>query len=69
LVYSLARFCFGADQHELLVVTVLAALPSAQNINTYAGLYQRGEKLARDGTLISTLLSVPVILVVVLLTG
>lgn len=69
VVYGLARFGFGADQRELLVVTVLAALPSAQNINTYAGLYQRGEKLARDGTLISTLLSVPVILVVVLLTG
>lgn len=68
-VYGLARFGFGADQRELLVVTVLAALPSAQNINTYAALYGRGEKLARDGTLISTLLAVPVILLVVLLTG
>lgn len=69
VVYSLARFGFGAAEHQLLVVTVLAALPSAQNINTYAALYRRGEKLARDGTLVSTLLSVPVILVVVLLTG
>jgi malonate transporter and related proteins len=70
LAYSLARFGFGADQHQLLVVTVLAALPSAQNINTYAALYQRGDRLARDTTLVSTLLSVPVIIVVVfLLTG
>lgn len=69
LAYGLARFGFGADQHQLMVVTVLAALPSAQNINTYAALYQRGDTLARDTTLISTLLSVPVIVVVVLLTG
>jgi len=69
LAYGLARFGFGADQHQLMVVTVLAALPSAQNINTYAALYQRGDKLARDTTLVSTLLSVPVIVVVVLLTG
>lgn len=69
LAYSLARFGFGVDQHQLLVVTVLSALPSAQNINTYAALYQRGDKLARDTTLVSTLLSVPVIVVVVLLTG
>ena len=69
LAYSLARFGFGADQHQLMVVTVLAALPSAQNINTYAALYQRGDNLARDATLVSTLLSVPVMLGVVLLTG
>jgi len=69
LAYCLARFGFGAEQHQLLVVTVLAALPSAQNINTYAALYQRGDTLARDATLFSTLLSVPVIVLVVLLTG
>ena len=59
----------GIDGHQLQIVTVLAALPSAQNINTYAALYQRGETLARDATLISTLLSAPVIVAVVALTG
>ena len=66
---ALARFGFGADQHQLLVVTVLAALPSAQNINTYAALYQRGDRLARDTTLVSTLLSVPVSNTTTMMTG
>lgn len=69
VAYVVARWVFGADHHQLMIVTVLAALPSAQNINTYAAVYRRGEALARDATLISTLVSVPVIMVVVALTG
>jgi predicted permease len=52
-----------------MLVTVLAALPAAQNINTYASVYGRGEGLARDASLLSTVLSVPVIVVIVALTG
>jgi malonate transporter len=43
---------------------VLAALPSAQNVFNYAQRYDRGEILARDTVLITTVLSVPVLLVV-----
>ncbi|MGV9802186.1 AEC family transporter [Mycobacterium sp. NPDC003449] len=68
IAYAVA-WALGADHHQLEIVTVLAALPSAQNINTYAALYRRGETLARDATLISTILSVPVIVGVVALTG
>lgn len=68
IAYGVA-WAFGATHHQLEIVTVLAALPSAQNINTYAALYQRGETLARDVTLISTIVSVPVIVAVVALTG
>ncbi|MHC9291782.1 AEC family transporter [Mycobacterium sp. LTG2003] len=67
VAYGVA-WALGADHHQLEIVTVLAALPSAQNINTYAALYKRGETLARDATLISTILAVPVIVAVVALT-
>ncbi|MGV0741266.1 AEC family transporter [Mycolicibacterium sp. XJ870] len=68
VAYGVA-WALGADHHQLEIVTVLAALPSAQNINTYAALYRRGETLARDATLISTIMSVPVIVAVVALTA
>ncbi|MFN3002759.1 AEC family transporter [Mycolicibacterium wolinskyi] len=67
VAYGVA-WALGADHHQLEIATVLAALPSAQNINTYAALYKRGETLARDATLISTILAVPVIVAVVALT-
>jgi predicted permease len=65
--FVLARWVFGANDEQVLLVTVLAALPSAQNINTYASVYRRGESLARDVTLITTAVSVPAIVAVVAL--
>jgi malonate transporter and related proteins len=61
LAYVLARWVFGASAEQVAVITVLAALPAAQNLNTYAAVFGRGETLARDVTLITTLASVPVI--------
>lgn len=61
LAYALARWVFGAPAEQVAVITVLAALPAAQNLNTYAAVFGRGETLARDVTLITTLASVPVI--------
>jgi len=61
LAYALARWVFGATADQVAVITVLAALPAAQNLNTYAAVFGRGETLARDVTLITTLASVPVI--------
>ncbi len=69
VAYAVARWGFGATGHQLMIVTVLAALPSAQNINTYAALYQRGEALARDATLVSTIVSVPAIMAAVAVTS
>lgn len=63
--FALARWGFGASPEQQLLVTVLAALPSAQNINAYAAVYRRNESLARDATLISTALSVPIIVAIV----
>ncbi|MGB3355590.1 MAG: AEC family transporter [Mycobacterium sp.] len=63
--FALARWGFGATPEQQLLVTVLAALPSAQNINAYAAVYRRNESLARDATLISTAVSVPIIVAIV----
>ncbi|MET0899213.1 MAG: AEC family transporter [Mycobacterium sp.] len=69
VAYAVGRWGFGASHEQLAVVTVLAALPAAQNINTYAAVYQRGESLARDSTLISTAVSVPVMVLIAFLMG
>jgi len=42
---------------------MLAALPTAQNVLNYAQRYERAETLARDTILITTIGSVPVLLV------
>lgn len=67
--FAIAKWGFGADGEHVLLTTVLAALPSAQNINTYAAVYGRSESLTRDATLVSTLASVPVILAIVAVLG
>lgn len=69
VAYAVGRWGFNASHQQLAVVTVLAALPAAQNINTYAAVYQRGQTLARDSTLISTIVSVPVIVLIAYLMG
>lgn len=67
--YAVARWGMAASPEQLLLVTTLAALPSAQNINTYAAVYQCNESLARNATLVSTALAVPVITAIVGLMG
>jgi malonate transporter len=69
VAYLLGRFAVGLDGLDLLAVTVVAALPTAQNVFTHAVRYRRAEILARDSIFISTLLSVPVLLVIAGLLG
>lgn len=57
----------GLRGHALFAAAVTAALPTAQNVFTYANRYQRGLLLARDTIFLSTFLSVPVILLIALL--
>ena len=63
-VAALTGIAFGLDRAGLLVVTAMAALPTAQNVLVYALRYGRGQSLARDVGLWSTLLLVPAILVI-----
>jgi predicted permease len=59
--YVAGRFVLDLDPKALFAVTVLAALPTAQNIFVHATRYRRAEVLARDSIFVTTLLSVPAI--------
>ncbi|GGT43487.1 AEC family transporter [Streptomyces chromofuscus] len=64
LAWVLAAGVFGLRGASLLDVVVTSALPAAQNLFTYASSYRVGEALAREAILLSTVLSVPVLVVV-----
>lgn len=67
--WALAAGVFGLHGAPLLDVVVTSALPAAQNLYTYASSYGVGERLARDSILVSTVLAVPVLVVVAALLG
>ncbi|MFE2043454.1 AEC family transporter [Streptomyces sp. NPDC059477] len=69
LAWALAAAVFGLKGAALLDVVVTSALPAAQNLFTYASRYRVGEVLARESILLSTMLSVPVLVVVAALLG
>ena len=64
IAWLLGRFVFALDDQHLFGVVVLAALPAAQNVFNYAQRYGRAEILARDAVLITTIGSLPVVLVI-----
>jgi predicted permease len=64
VVYAVARFGLGVDDAGLLAVTVLATLPTAQNIFVHATRYDEAVVLARDSIFLTTVLSVPALVVV-----
>lgn len=62
--YLVGRFALGLDHDQLLAVTVLSALPTAQNVFVIAQRYDRSMLLARDAIFVSTLASVPVVVLI-----
>ncbi len=60
----LAARLLGLHGLDVLAVTVIAALPTAQNVFTHAVRYNAGVILARDSIFISTILSVPVLIAI-----
>lgn len=64
VAWLVGEFLFRLGDQELFAVVVLAALPSAQNVFNYAQRYETGEILARDVVLITTVLCVPVLVLV-----
>ena len=64
VAYLIGAYLVGLTGHDLLAVSVIAALPTAQNIFTFALRYDRGMILARDMIFVTTVLSVPVILII-----
>lgn len=59
---GLAVGVFGLSGHALFAVTVMAALPTAQNVFVAASRYQSGEAIARDTVLATTIGTVLVLL-------
>lgn len=55
---------FGLGGHALLTVVVIAALPTAQNVYTYALRFRTAETMARDTGVVSTLVSFPVLVLI-----
>jgi hypothetical protein len=64
VAYLVARYALHLDGNALLGVTVLAALPTAQNIFVHATRYDRGVVLARDSIFVTTVLSVPAVFII-----
>jgi predicted permease len=62
--YLVARFVLDLDATGLLAVTVLAALPTAQNIFVHATRYGRAVVVARDSIFVTTMLSVPALFLI-----
>ncbi len=58
VAWLLAHFVWGLDGQTLFAVVVLAALPTAQNVFTFAQRYARGVVIARDTVLVTTALSI-----------
>ncbi|MDO9591279.1 MAG: AEC family transporter, partial [Microcella sp.] len=64
IAWAVAYYAFGLSGLSLFAVVVLAALPTAQNVYNYALRFERGVQMARDSVLISTLLSIPALIVI-----
>ncbi|QAY70363.1 AEC family transporter [Xylanimonas protaetiae] len=69
LAYLLARYAFRLDDDAVLASVLLAGLPTAQNVYNYAARYRRGEVLARDTILVTTLTSPATLLLAAAILG
>lgn len=69
VAWAVAQFVFGLSAHEVLIVTVLAALPTAQNVFNYSQRYDVGETISRDTIFLTTIGCVPILFAITLLLG
>lgn len=67
VAWAAAALLFRLSPADVLIVTVLAALPTAQNVFNYAQRYDVGETIARDTVFLTTVGCVPVILLITVL--
>lgn len=69
VAWAVAAFVFRLDAHDVLIVTVLAALPTAQNVFNYAQRFDIGETIARDTVFVTTVGCVPILMAITVLLG
>ena len=67
--YAVGRWLLDLHGTALLAPTLLAALPTAQNVYVYAVHYRTSRTLARSAVLLSTLLSIPLMTAITGLLG
>jgi malonate transporter and related proteins len=61
IAWTVGHVVFGMNGSALFGVVLLSALPTAQNIFNYAQRYESGVTIARDTVLLTTIGSVPVL--------
>ena len=59
----------GWEGTDLLAIVVTSTLPTAQNVYIYSMRYRQSETLVRDSVFITTILSIPAILLCAALLG
>lgn len=64
VAWAFGSFVLGLGPADLLAVTVMAGLPTAQNVFVIASRYERGLVMARDAIFVTTLLSIGSILAI-----
>ncbi|MFC4493777.1 AEC family transporter [Streptomyces ovatisporus] len=69
VAWAIGAGVFDLPGKALFAVVVTSALPSAQNLFTYAARYGLGTRLARESILLSTLASAPVLVLVAAVLG
>ncbi|WP_166376043.1 AEC family transporter [Aeromicrobium phragmitis] len=69
IAYLVARFALGLPDTQVVGVTMMAALPTAQNVFVYASRFGRDHVLARDCVAVTTGLSLPVLIGLAALLG
>ena len=67
--FLLARLVFGLDPVATLAVTVMAGLPTAQNVFIFAMRGEQSVQLARDVIFITSFASIPAVTVMAALVG
>lgn len=67
VAWAVAHFLFGVSGLPLLGVTVMAALPTAQNVFLFSSQFRMPSTLVRDIIFLSSLLSLPAVLLAALL--
>ncbi|MDG4770839.1 AEC family transporter [Solwaraspora sp. WMMD792] len=69
VAYLIARHGLGLSGTALLAAVVTAALPTAQNVFIFATRYQRGQRLARDSVVLSTVATAVTLLLIAAVLG
>lgn len=64
VAWAVAAHVLHLSPADVLIVTVLAALPTAQNVFNYAQRFDIAEPIARDTVFVTTLGCVPVLLLI-----